>query len=80
MIYDRVMAEHEHTSGIEALADEQRTFPPSEQFKASALVAGTELYDEAAQNDEAFWARQASGAAPKPLPIMSLFLMVWPAA
>ncbi len=54
------MTEHEHTSGIEALADEQRTFPPSEQFKASTLVASTDLYDEAAQNDEAFWARQAS--------------------
>jgi acetyl-CoA synthetase len=54
------MAENEHTSGIEALANEQRTFPPSEEFKASTLVAGTQMYDEAAQNDEAFWARQAS--------------------
>ncbi len=54
------MAEHEHTTGIEALANEQRTFPPTEQFKASTLVAGTQLYEEAAQNDEAFWARQAS--------------------
>ena len=54
------MAEQEHTSGIEALANEQRTFPPSERFKASTLVAGTQLYEEAAQNDEAFWARQAS--------------------
>lgn len=54
------MAEHEHSSGIEALANEQRTFPPPDAFKASTLVAGTHLYDEAAQNDEAFWARQAS--------------------
>ncbi len=54
------MSEHEHTSGIEALADEQRTFPPSEEFKSTTLVAGVDLYDEAAQNDEAFWARQAS--------------------
>ena len=54
------MADQEHTSGIEALANEQRTFPPSDAFKASTLVAGTQLYDEAAQNDEAFWARQAS--------------------
>ncbi len=53
------MADHETTSGIEALADEQRTFPPSEDFKKSTLVAGTFLYDEAAENDEAFWARQA---------------------
>ena len=54
------MADQEHTSGIEALANEQRTFPPSDAFKASTLVAGTQLYDEAAEDDEAFWARQAS--------------------
>lgn len=53
------MAELEHTSGIEALADEQRTFPPSDAFKKTALTVGTDLYDEAAQDDEAFWARQA---------------------
>ena len=45
---------------IEALADEQRRFPPSEEFKNDALVVGTELYDEAAEDDEAFWARQAA--------------------
>ncbi|MFN3258846.1 MAG: acetate--CoA ligase [Ilumatobacter sp.] len=54
------MAEQEQQSGIEALADEQRKFPPSEEFKKSALVVGTEMYDEAAQDDEAFWARQAA--------------------
>ena len=37
-----------------------RTFPPSEAFKADALVTGTFLYDEAAEDDEAFWARQAA--------------------
>ena len=45
---------------IEALADEQRTFPPSEEFKAQALVVDTHLYDLAAQDDEGFWARQAA--------------------
>ena len=45
---------------IEALAHEQRTFPPSEAVKANALVVGTHLYDEAAQDDEGFWARQAT--------------------
>ncbi|MEP1122871.1 MAG: acetate--CoA ligase [Ilumatobacter sp.] len=54
------MAENEHTSGIEALANEQRRFVPSDAFKETTLVAGTDLYDEAAQDDESFWARQAS--------------------
>ena len=45
---------------IEALADEQRTFPPSEAFKAQALVRDTSLYDEADEDDEGFWARQAA--------------------
>ncbi|BAN03860.1 acetate--CoA ligase [Ilumatobacter coccineus] len=54
------MSDEQHTSGIEALADEQRTFPPSEDFKKTALTVGTEMYDEAAQDDEAFWARQAT--------------------
>ena len=49
----------EHHDAIEALADENRKFPPTEAFKASALVRDTSLYDEAAENDEAFWARQA---------------------
>ena len=49
----------EHADGgtrdtIDALSAENRRFPPSEEFKANALVTGTFLYDEA------FWARQAS--------------------
>ena len=46
---------------IDALSAENRKFPPSEEFKANALVTGTFLYDQAAGDDEAFWARQASG-------------------
>ena len=45
---------------IDALSAENRKFPPSEAFKANALVTGTFLYDEAAEDDEAFWARQAA--------------------
>ena len=45
---------------IDALMAENRRFPPSEEFKANALVTGTFLYDEAAQDDEGFWARQAA--------------------
>ncbi|MDQ3146886.1 MAG: acetate--CoA ligase [Actinomycetota bacterium] len=45
---------------IEALFTEGRTFPPPDGFKEDALVAGTFLYDEADQDDEGFWARQAA--------------------
>ncbi len=44
---------------IDALMAENRRFPPSEEFKANALVTGTFLYDEAAEDDAGFWARQS---------------------
>jgi acetyl-CoA synthetase len=44
---------------IEDYLSEDRTFPPSEEFKEQSLVAGTFLYDEAEQDFEGFWARQA---------------------
>ncbi len=52
------MAEEHDT--IDALLDEQRTFPPSAEFKRDALVVDTSLYDEAAQDYQGFWARQAA--------------------
>jgi acetyl-CoA synthetase len=45
---------------IEDYLTEDRTFPPSEAFKEQSLVAGTFLYDEADQDFEGFWARQAA--------------------
>ena len=45
---------------IDALMAENRTFPPADSFKSEALVVGTFLYDEAAEDDEGFWARQAA--------------------
>jgi acetyl-CoA synthetase len=48
----------QHT--IDALMAENRTFPPPDWFKDEALVVGTFLYDEAARDDEGFWARQAA--------------------
>ena len=58
------MTDEHDTSGdhdtIDALLDEQRTFPPSEAFKRNALVADTSLYDEAARDYQGFWARQAA--------------------
>jgi acetyl-CoA synthetase len=38
---------------------EERTFSPSPEFQAKALVADRSLYDEAERDYEAFWARQA---------------------
>ena len=45
---------------IDNLLDEQRRFPPSAEFVRTALVTGTEMYDEAAVDDEGFWARRAA--------------------
>ena len=52
------MAE-ESTRAIDDLLLENRTFPPPEEFKEASLAAGTFLYDEAAVDDQGFWARQA---------------------
>jgi len=53
------MAEEQHDT-IDDLSTELRRFPPPDGFKADALVTETDLYDEAAADDEGFWARQAS--------------------
>ncbi|HYF46522.1 MAG TPA: AMP-binding protein, partial [Acidimicrobiales bacterium] len=45
---------------IEDYYVEDRTFPPPEHFKKDALVVDTSLYDEANQDFEGFWARQAT--------------------
>jgi acetyl-CoA synthetase len=44
---------------IEALYQEDRTFPPPPEFAAQALVTGPELWQEAEKDVEAFWGRQA---------------------
>ncbi len=53
------MSDQGNHDTIDALMEENRTFPPSAEFKDHALVTGTSLYDEAAEDDEGFWARQA---------------------
>ena len=45
---------------IEPLLSEARTFPPPESFKSQALVRAAEIYDEANEDREGFWARQAA--------------------
>ncbi len=48
------------SNAIDALQWENRRFPPSEEFKDQALVAGTFMYDDAARDDLGFWAKQAA--------------------
>jgi len=50
----------ESNPAIEDYYVEDRTFPPPEGFKKDALVVDTSLYDEANQDYEGFWARQAT--------------------
>ncbi|MGQ0617281.1 MAG: acetate--CoA ligase [Acidimicrobiia bacterium] len=45
---------------IEDYFVEDRTFPPPAGFKDRSLEAGTGLYDEAAEDWQGFWARQAA--------------------
>ncbi len=44
---------------IDVLLTENRKFPPSEEFKKSARVCSSELYEEAARDSVAFWERMA---------------------
>ena len=52
------MADDQNT--IRALLDEQRTFAPSDDFRARALLSDRSFHDDAARDPQAFWARQAS--------------------
>jgi acetyl-CoA synthetase len=45
---------------IDDLMLENRKFPPSAEFKRQALVTDTSLYDEADEDYQGFWARQAA--------------------
>ncbi len=55
------MAEHEQpTAAIEDYLIEDRRFPPSKDFTADTLVASPFLYDEANEDYQGFWARQAA--------------------
>ena len=46
-------------AAIEALLEEQRTFPPPEEFRAQAIVADDEVYRRADEDFEGFWAELA---------------------
>jgi acetyl-CoA synthetase len=48
------------TDAIESLLAEGRTFPPPADFTKNARITGAEIYDEANEDFEGFWARQAA--------------------
>ncbi|MEZ5215066.1 MAG: acetate--CoA ligase [Ilumatobacteraceae bacterium] len=50
----------EEPTNIDALSWENRKFPPSDAFKADALITDAAIYDEAATDYQGFWARQAA--------------------
>jgi acetyl-CoA synthetase len=54
------MSEPSGHDTIAALLAEDRTFPPPDDVKADALVTDASVYDEAAEDFEGFWARQAA--------------------
>ena len=49
----------ESTGSIDALLQEDRTFPPSEEFRNQANIADPGVYEEALRDPEAFWAKFA---------------------
>ncbi len=48
------------TAEFSDLLREDRTFPPSDAFRAQALVRDEAIYEEAARDPEAFWAKCAA--------------------
>jgi acetyl-CoA synthetase len=46
-------------TAIDALLQETRVFPPSEEFVKQANISDPAVYDEAARDYEAFWAKHA---------------------
>jgi acetyl-CoA synthetase len=53
------METESYHGSIDALLDEQRSFPPPEAFRAAAIVGDEKVYREAEQDAEAFWSRLA---------------------
>jgi len=54
------MTDINNHDAIDALGWEQRTFPPSAEFKKDALVTSTYMYDDANADYQGFWANQAA--------------------
>jgi acetyl-CoA synthetase len=52
------MPDQKHAE-FDDLLREGRTFPPPQAFRARAVASDERVYDEAARDPEAFWARLA---------------------
>ena len=50
---------HTEEVTIDALLDENRTFPPSDAIRAAANISDPSIYEQANADIEAFWAEQA---------------------
>src|SRR6202008_411548 len=59
--YNPRMADQKPHPEIDDLLREDRTFPPPAEFRARAVVRDANIYDEAARDPDAFWARLAGG-------------------
>src|ERR1700733_7810392 len=44
---------------LDALLDERRVFPPSEEFQRQANASDPKIYERAARGPEGFWVEQA---------------------
>src|SRR5438309_2800514 len=55
----RATSETTTTGSIDALLQEDRRYPPSEEFKAQANWNDPSIYQRAEADPEAFWAEQA---------------------
>ena len=51
----------QNTGGIDALLQEERSFPPPADFAAKANMADPDIYAKAAADPEGFWAGLAEG-------------------
>jgi acetyl-CoA synthetase len=51
------------SGGIEALLQEERTFPPPEEFRKQANITDPSVYEEARRDPEGFWAKFAEELA-----------------
>src|ERR1043166_3927830 len=54
------MSDQKHAE-FDDLLREDRSFPPSAEFRARAVARDERIYDEAAKDSEAHWARFAAG-------------------
>ena len=50
---------NQESSAIDALGYEKRKFPPSAEFKSSAIISDQSLYQEGDRDFEGYWARHA---------------------